>query len=192
MLSPLKFTLRSFRVLGVALCALFCVHASHAQTSQSPATTERQRNDEGPRAAQAQERADADLSITARVTARELRFEKVPNPQVEFTGKPERETLWDAVRENLPQQVQPGVTYRNIGVTLRITSVFADIERIVAEALGEISFEENSQSSPEASVEAVSSPAADTPTQVSPAAAAPSQARSTRAQRNAVRRGTRR
>jgi hypothetical protein len=30
------------------------------------------------------------------------------------------------------------VTYRDIGITLRITSVFADIERIVAEALGEV------------------------------------------------------
>ncbi|MGB8507805.1 MAG: hypothetical protein WCD76_05335 [Pyrinomonadaceae bacterium] len=81
---------------------------------------------------------NADLSITAHVSARELRFEKVPNTSVEFTGKPLRDTLWEAERENLPAQVRPGETYRNIGITLRITSVFADIERIVAEALGEI------------------------------------------------------
>jgi hypothetical protein len=80
----------------------------------------------------------ADLAITAHVTARELRFETVPNPQVEFTGQPGRETQWGAVRENLPRPVQPGVTYRNIGIRLKIVSVFADIDRIVAEALGEV------------------------------------------------------
>jgi len=79
-----------------------------------------------------------DLSITATVTARELLFEVVPNPKVEFTGRPRRDTVWEAERTNLPAQVQPGVTYRDIGIRLRITSVFADIERIVAEALGEI------------------------------------------------------
>jgi hypothetical protein len=79
-----------------------------------------------------------DLSITANVTARELRFEVVPNPSVEFPGRPRRDTVWEAERTNLPPQVQPGVTYRDIGIRLRITSVFADIERIVAEALGEI------------------------------------------------------
>ncbi|HEV7842405.1 MAG TPA: hypothetical protein VGO69_01850 [Pyrinomonadaceae bacterium] len=81
---------------------------------------------------------DADLSITANVTARELRFEVVPNPAVEFSGKPERETVWDAERENLPRPVQPNVTYRNIGIRLKITSIFPDIDRIVAEALGEV------------------------------------------------------
>jgi hypothetical protein len=81
---------------------------------------------------------DADLSITANVTARELRFEVVPNPTVEFSGKPERETVWDAERDNLPRPVQPNVTYRNIGIRLKITSIFSDIDRIVAEALGEV------------------------------------------------------
>jgi hypothetical protein len=79
----------------------------------------------------------ADLAITATVTAKELRFEVVPNPTVVFSGKPQRNTVWDAVRDNLPNPVQPGVTYRNIGIRLKIVSRFADIERIVAEALGE-------------------------------------------------------
>jgi hypothetical protein len=82
--------------------------------------------------------AQPDISITARVTADSLRFEKVPDPKVEFTGRPSRDTVWKSDRENLPQRVQPGVTYRDIGITLRITSVFADIDRIVAEALGEV------------------------------------------------------
>lgn len=79
-----------------------------------------------------------DLEITANVTARELRFEVVPEPKVEFTGRPRRDTVWEAERQNLPRPVEPGVTYRNIGIQLKITSRFADIERIVAEALGEV------------------------------------------------------
>lgn len=78
-----------------------------------------------------------DLSITGIITARELRFDVVPNPKVEFTGRPNRITVFEAERQNLPRPVQPGVTYRDIGVQLTITSVFADIDRIVAEALGQ-------------------------------------------------------
>lgn len=78
----------------------------------------------------------ADVAITAKVTAKELIFEVVPNPKVEFLGKPERKTEWSSERKNLPESVQPGVTYRDIGITLKIVSVFADIERIVDEALG--------------------------------------------------------
>jgi hypothetical protein len=80
----------------------------------------------------------ADLSITAHVRARSLKFETVPNPTVEFPGSPARDTVWEAQRENLPTPVQPGVTYRNIGIRLKITSIFRDIDRIVAEALGEV------------------------------------------------------
>jgi hypothetical protein len=81
---------------------------------------------------------NADISITAHVRARSLKFETVPNPTVEFPGSPARDTVWEAQRENLPTPVQPGVTYRNIGIRLKITSVFRDIDRIVAEALGEV------------------------------------------------------
>jgi len=80
----------------------------------------------------------ADVSITATVRARELTFEVVPNPTVEFPGRHRRDTVWDAVRENLPPAVEPGVTYRDIGIRLKIVSRFADIDRIVAEALGEV------------------------------------------------------
>ncbi len=121
-----------------------------AQQRQGARAQEEQRPSNG-RSAQArtgEQDANADLSITARVTADSLRFEKVPSPRVEFTGKPERATAWEAERENLPPQVQPGVTYRNIGITLRITSVFADIDRIVAEALGEIPVSDDARPSP--------------------------------------------
>lgn len=103
------------------------------------AQEERARNRQPAQAQTAAAPSDdnADLSITANVTARELKFESVPNPTVEFTGNHERITLWDANRQNLPRPVQPFVTYRNIGIQLKITSVFADIDRIVSEAIGE-------------------------------------------------------
>ena len=80
----------------------------------------------------------ADIAITANVRARSLMFETVPNPTVTFPGSHARDTVWEAQRENLPTPVEPGVTYRNIGIRLKITSVFRDIDRIVAEALGEV------------------------------------------------------
>jgi hypothetical protein len=80
----------------------------------------------------------ADVAIIANVTAQELRFDVVPNSTVEFPGKPRNETIWHADRFNLPDKIEPGVTYRNIGIRLKITSSLADIDRIVAEALGEI------------------------------------------------------
>lgn len=119
-------------LLIIAAAFLFCVFAAlpargqTVQTGQSSAA-----QDEKP----AEETAD--LVIIANVTARELTFEVVPTPTVTFSGNKERKTLWEAERTNLPEQVQPGVTYRNIGIRLKIVSRLADIERIVAEALGE-------------------------------------------------------
>jgi len=119
-------------LLFIAAALLFSATASlnalaqSNQTEQKPAAQESQPAEE-----------DADVVIIANVTARELTFEVVPNPTVTFPGNHERKTLWEAERTNLPEQVQPGVTYRNIGIRLKIVSRFADIERIVAEALGE-------------------------------------------------------
>jgi hypothetical protein len=105
-----------------------------AEPAQTPAPS----TEQTPAASPSVPEADADLVIIANVTAKELRFEAVPNPNVEFPGQPRRETEWSAERTNLPTQVQPGVTYRDIGIRLKIVSRFADIDRIVAEALGEI------------------------------------------------------
>lgn len=80
----------------------------------------------------------ADIAIIADIKAESLLFEAVPNPRVEFPGNQKLKTVWEAFRDNLPNPVQPGVTYRNIGIRLKITSAFADIDRIVSEALGEV------------------------------------------------------
>jgi hypothetical protein len=143
--------MRLLRTAAICYAAFLLPCAAAAQTpAQTPAPTPtpaetraepaEQQPQQQPQRDDASAAApeEADLSITARVTARELLFRKVPNPRVEFPGRPERRTLWEAERENLPEQVQPGVTYRDIGIRLRITSVFADIDRIVAEALGEV------------------------------------------------------
>ncbi len=108
------------KIFFVLIFPLFCV--SFASSQQTPATEKVDEN-------------TADVSITGSVTAKELKFEAVPNPKVEFPGTPERKTEWSSVRTNLPDQVQPNVIYRNIGITLRIVSVFADIDKIVDDAL---------------------------------------------------------
>jgi hypothetical protein len=120
---------------------VFCFGALSVSAQNATTMTPAERS--APQSAAPQSSAQvspetADLAITATVTAKELSFKVVPNPTVEFSGKPERDTVWNAERENLPQSVEPGITYRNIGIRLKIVSRFADIERIVAEALGEV------------------------------------------------------
>jgi hypothetical protein len=132
-------------------CIVVAFAACVAAAALAPAADARQQTRPAPTPAPARDAAtgdNADLSITARVTADSLVFRKVPNPRVEFTGRPRRETVWEAERQNLPEQVQPGVTYRDIGITLRITSIFSDIERIVAEALGEIPLSDDAPPNP--------------------------------------------
>ncbi|HKO62980.1 MAG TPA: hypothetical protein VJV03_17605 [Pyrinomonadaceae bacterium] len=87
----------------------------------------------------------ADIAIIADIKAESLLFEAVPNPKVEFPGNQTLKTTWEAFRDNLPNPVQPGVTYRNIGIRLKITSAFADIDRIVSEALGEVPVSDNTK-----------------------------------------------
>ncbi len=68
-----------------------------------------------------------DIELTADVKARELRFEEVPETEVRFPGRPERESASGTDRENLPERVESGVTYRNPEVRLRIATALADV-----------------------------------------------------------------
>ena len=128
--------------VAVFLISLVCVISAGAQTRHNATASASQRinAEQEPARKEASQVSieSADVAITATVTARELTFEAVPNPVVEFPGKPQRDTIWEADRDNLPRPVEPGVTYRNIGIRLRIVSRFKDIDRIVAEALGEV------------------------------------------------------
>jgi hypothetical protein len=57
-----------------------------------------------------------DVEIRCGVRARELRFGLVPEAKVWFEGEPGVSSSIDAERENLPEWVEPEVTYRNVAV----------------------------------------------------------------------------
>jgi hypothetical protein len=63
-----------------------------------------------------------DISLDADVRMRELHFEEAPDPEVRFRGNTRRNSVWGSRRENLPDEVQEGVVYRNAGVRLWIAS----------------------------------------------------------------------
>jgi hypothetical protein len=60
-----------------------------------------------------------DIEIGAAVRAKRLRFRRVPETEVEFTGDTERDEVSGSERENLPDEVEPGVTYRDVRVRWR-------------------------------------------------------------------------
>ena len=65
---------------------------------------------------------DPDVALDADVRMRELRFEKVPDPEVYFRGNTERNSVWTSRRANLPDEVEEGVVYRDAGIRLRIAT----------------------------------------------------------------------
>jgi hypothetical protein len=72
---------------------------------EADVTTDELRADEVP-----------DVEVIASVRARELRFRTVPKVKVRFAGEPAfKATSWTE-RDNLPDQVEPGVTYRDVRV----------------------------------------------------------------------------
>jgi len=138
-----SFVSRTLRVpAAIVLCLLLATAAAAQSRQKANAKVNAPTPPKAPAPAAQPSPGDAvaplpDLEIKANVTVRELKFEQVGEAKVEFPGKPERVTVNEAERQNLPRPVQPGVTYRDIGVRLVITSAFADIDRIVSEALGE-------------------------------------------------------
>jgi hypothetical protein len=128
-MSSLKLLLRStFLVLFFLGLAAVPVPAQEPATAQDPPPAGTEQPSVDPET--------ADISITATVRAREVRFETKPQVKVEFFGQPERITEDRTERTNLPEEVQPGVTYRDVVVRLTIASVFAEIDQTVAEILG--------------------------------------------------------
>ncbi len=76
---------------------------------------------------------------------RELCFEEVPDPEVRFRGSTRRNSVWGSRRENLPDEVQEGVVYRDAGVRLRIASEVANSDPDLSNS----SNEEREKTSPE-------------------------------------------
>jgi hypothetical protein len=66
-----------------------------------------------------------DIELAAVVKSRRLRFRKVPKTEVRFLGHPERESVSGTERENLPDNLEPDVTYRDPKVRLRIATRLA-------------------------------------------------------------------
>jgi hypothetical protein len=69
---------------------------------------------------------DADVEIGARVEAKRLRFRQKPKTDVELHGElhepqgdGEIQTGSGSERQNLPDEVEPGVTYRDVRVRWR-------------------------------------------------------------------------
>ena len=60
--------------------------------------------------------------MLATVQADELRFEQAPETEVRFFGEPGHESASGSDRTNLPEKVEPGVTYRDVRVDYRLAS----------------------------------------------------------------------
>jgi hypothetical protein len=63
------------------------------------------------------ERPDIDIHVG--VKAKKLRFEQVPESEVEFWGDPGVDSVSGSERENLPDEVDAGRTYKDIKVRWR-------------------------------------------------------------------------
>ena len=68
-------------------------------------------------------RADRpDVEIGAAVKATKLRFARVPDAEVRYVGDSQSATE----RKNLPEEVEPGVTYRDVEVRWHAHAHFAE------------------------------------------------------------------
>jgi len=61
----------------------------------------------------------ADVEIGAAASARKLRFRNKPQTEVGFAGRPDQESDSHTERENLPEEVEPGIIYRDVRVRWR-------------------------------------------------------------------------
>ena len=57
-----------------------------------------------------------DVDVTISVRAKELRFRTAPEVKVRFAGEPALRYSTRTQRENLPEEVVPGATYRDASV----------------------------------------------------------------------------
>ena len=62
---------------------------------------------------------EPDIEIGAVVKAKRLRFRKKPETEVRVEGEPGVDDRSGSSRENLPDTVEPGVTYRDVTVRWR-------------------------------------------------------------------------
>lgn len=58
-----------------------------------------------------------DLDFFTAVKARELTFGRVPEKKVSYEGDPDHETEVEVERENIPEDPEEGVAYRDVRVS---------------------------------------------------------------------------
>jgi len=138
------------RIVMLAVGIAAGVFAAYGQSPAQPTPTPTP-NGEKPQDARDQFNADTsgdDILILANITAKELRFDAVPNTNVDFPGTHKRTNIWVTQRQNLPDQVQPGITYHDVGLQLRISTRFAEIEQIVRQAINDQTAEDAKNAKP--------------------------------------------
>jgi hypothetical protein len=59
---------------------------------------------------------EPDIEIGAVVRAKKLRFKQTPKTEIRFRGEPEIESGSGSKRENLPDEVEPNKTYRDVHI----------------------------------------------------------------------------
>ena len=80
----------------------------------------------------------AEIEAGATVKAKKLRFARVPETEIRFPGSDEDRSGSHTERENLPDEVEPGVTYRDVKVQWEARAAFrAEVAPEVAEAMAE-------------------------------------------------------
>jgi hypothetical protein len=80
----------------------------------------------------------AEIEIGAVARADAIRFEKVPDTEVSFPGSDEERSGSHTERENLPDEIEPGVTYRDVTVRWRAgAAVRTEVAEEVCEELDE-------------------------------------------------------
>ena len=67
-----------------------------------------------------------DVEIAAMVRAEEVRFECEPRVDVRVHADPAADVERVSERDNLPDQIEPGVTYRDIAVAWRVSARLRD------------------------------------------------------------------
>jgi hypothetical protein len=65
---------------------------------------------------------EPDVEIAAAARADELRFECKPEVRVAASAGSPASAEWASERENLPDDVEPGVTYRDVAVRWRVSA----------------------------------------------------------------------
>lgn len=70
---------------------------------------------------------EPDVEISASVRAKELRFECKPEVKVGIFGEPAVSGGSTSERENLPDELEPGRTYRDVAVRWRLAARLEDL-----------------------------------------------------------------